>query len=190
MQSTRVLKIFIIGLLTLVSQVDAATRTVSFFQIANSSASFNGFASARTTRCLISIYNPSSTTQTYTVTAPVSATGIRFSCTGNVAAGVPCSPASAVTEPASLTGSLTQDSSVTLTWTYPSFPASTTGDMTFICTGSIAVADNSGNLGFVQANGEITVWVEEGTAIQGANTISGGAKVNSVKIFIEDGRMF
>jgi hypothetical protein len=169
---------------------NAATRTVQFYQVGTSSARFNGFATTQTSRCVIAIYNPSATTQTYTVTAPVSATGISFTCSGAVAAGAPCSPASAVTPPASQTGTLAQGESVVLTWTYPAFPADTTGDITHVCTGEIQSVDNSGNLGFVQAVGELTVWIEDGTAVQGSNTISGGAKLENIKMNIDEGKPF
>lgn len=185
----------IIFSLSFLSNALAANRKVYFSQNGkNFTTTATGTLTALNSTCILTITNPSTASQTFTITPSISTAGTvgttstpkTISCSG-------VSPGSTAAACYTNTILATTDSKQVITWTFADYPATTITDQTVSCAGVIDVWDTSATSpGFVFANATLLTFIESGAAKStvGGGKINGGTVFSQTPIFIGEGRPF
>lgn len=150
----------------------AVTRQVYFGQIGVNSTSIGVSTAVDNITCIITLTNVSTSVQEYNYDFTVNATG-----TG---AGAPVGGSSPVNNGSTWTA-LAAGATLSLTFIYPAFPATTVGSQTLQCRGRISVRDqNAATPGFAIANGTLLTFIEGGS-INSTLSMSGGRAVRGAQ---------
>ena len=149
------------------------TRTI-FFSATGTNRTQDGLAKTTSSTCKITISNPSSVSQNYTLTVDASSKNIWNSTTTSASGSSP------------VTGTLTASNSITYTWTYTSYPTKATAANSrqeLRCSGNIAVSDVS-TPGFVIASGVLATFVES-ARMQTDSTTGGTMTFGGIPVFTQ-----
>ncbi|MGZ6468436.1 MAG: hypothetical protein ACXWQJ_14145 [Bdellovibrionota bacterium] len=200
MQNSNISFLSLLFLTAFSVSAQAATRT-AYFDQSGVNSSITGFSQANTARCRISISNPSSADQIFTLIVYATSTNAptaNGSLAGTAPTGWVGSPSGNFANPGTLTGITVQKNGgmVTYDFTYPALTTGANQTQYVFCRGSISVQDAaSGTPGFLVASGVLVTFsessVQQTTGMTTATTAFGGTAIFSqIPVSINRGKPF
>lgn len=177
------------GTSTTIPDANAASRIAHFN--ASGRSQTTGVRNSLVAECSITITNPSTVSQQYTLNA----TKIRATNSSGTFSASYHGNATAINSPCLSACTLTAGSTAVIVYQYPAFTVDQVGEAHLVCEGNIQASDSTGgNQGFLIANGTLSTFMPTTSANfqQGVNvrTIRASVSFSHLQLLVGDGRPF